>query len=330
MLKKIEPKDFCGVMDDDLVGKIPRLNPKHYNKLYVSLAGDAPKDLIKLYEYDDYLTVPRKRYVKYIAKVGHKWYPNESLTEYLMYRIGEALGLNMALSKIVFIDNQIRFLSRFFLNKKQTLIHGADIFTNHINDREFVEYIENTNRALEFFTFNFTREAIMSVFPHCGEKITNDFVKLLIFDAIVGNNDRHMYNWAVIVNLNNSITPKFSPIYDTARGLFWNISEKKVKNYLSDERSLEKYIESSRPKTGWENIQEINHFILIREIYRHYPQYQEIIKIMLNKSSLEDIKKMITESFSLYFSVSRLQLILKCLDIRFYKLINIISHEEII
>lgn len=48
---------------------------------------------------------------------------------------------------------------------------------------------------------------------------------MLVFDAIVGNNDRHFYNWGVIVDLKGMKPPRFSPVYDTARGLFWNQSE---------------------------------------------------------------------------------------------------------
>jgi hypothetical protein len=79
---------------------------------------------------------------------------------------------------------------------------------------------------------------------------------MLLFDALVGNNDRHFYNWGVIRSVELRQEPCFSPIYDTARGLLWNESEEKIVDLaLSDARAkvyLQKYIKGSRPKIGWE------------------------------------------------------------------------------
>ncbi|MBC8883138.1 hypothetical protein H9X57_06230 [Flavobacterium piscinae] len=51
---------------------------------------------------------------------------------------------------------------------------------------------------------------------------------MLLFDALTGNNDRHYYNWGVISHIKNEHKPYFSPVYDTARGLLWNDSDKKL------------------------------------------------------------------------------------------------------
>jgi hypothetical protein len=60
----------------------------------ISIAGDAPKDFIKVYEYEKVRKTSPHLWTPYIAKVGHKWYPIESITEYLMNRTGEVLGMN--------------------------------------------------------------------------------------------------------------------------------------------------------------------------------------------------------------------------------------------
>jgi len=46
-----------------------------------------------------------------------------------------------------------------------------------------------------------------------------EFVKMLLFDAIVGNNDRHFYNWGLLPTYVTKKKPIFAPIYDTARGV---------------------------------------------------------------------------------------------------------------
>ncbi len=133
--------------------------------------------------------------MKYIAKTGHKWYPNESITELLLNNVGSALGLTMAKSKLAIISGQLRFLSEYFLpSPEYELVHGADIFADYVMDKVWVEDVEQKKLARKFFTFQFAEKAIQKAFPQNFSDLLPEFVKLLIFDAIVGNNDRHFYN----------------------------------------------------------------------------------------------------------------------------------------
>lgn len=84
------------------------LKRSNYRVLNLAVGGDAPKDFIQAYIYGDSKKVKLSKWSKYIAKVGHKWYPLESISEHLLNRIGEVLDLNMAKSHIVKVDNQIR------------------------------------------------------------------------------------------------------------------------------------------------------------------------------------------------------------------------------
>src|SRR5690349_8608814 len=78
------------------------------------IPGDAPKNFIRIREYDQGIrrpTHPISRWVGYIAKVGSKWYPIESITEHLLTRIGEVLGVRVAQSQLRMVGGQVRFLS---------------------------------------------------------------------------------------------------------------------------------------------------------------------------------------------------------------------------
>ena len=95
-------------------GKIKPLRKGYHQVVEIDLTGDAPKDFIQLYEYSISRKADVKTWSKYIAKVGHKWYPLESISEYLLNQIGEVLGLQMAYSELRLADNQIRFLKQIF------------------------------------------------------------------------------------------------------------------------------------------------------------------------------------------------------------------------
>jgi len=145
---------------------------------------------------------------------------------------------------------------------------------------------------------------------------------MLVFDAITGNNDRHFYNWGGIVDLEGEKQPAFSPVYDTARGLFWNYSEHKIsklfgKDDVVHQVQFEKYINNSRPKTGWEGKKDVNHFELIKLINDNYPEYSSICMELLNSLTLLSILEMIEKEFKPFFSNLRYKLIIECLTHRF-------------
>lgn len=311
-------------------GQIPPLRKGFYTIVEdVSVGGDAPKDFIRVYEYG----VGRKQYPStwyaYIAKVGHKWYPIESVTEYLLNRIGETLGLNMAHSRLMVAGEQIRFLSRYFLKPGEQLIHGAQIFSGYVADEAFIEEIERVNSARDFFTCQFVEEAIRHRFPNHAAPLLEAFMKLLVFDAIVGNNDRHFYNWGVITDFKNTAIPRFSPIYDTARGLFWNKKEQWVKEIVKYpqnlQKTLENYVNSSQPKTGWEGAQNINHFKLIEQIYRNDERFCDVCLELLNFRKLEAVIDLLDQDFKSLMSSERRYLIKSCLRLRYERLNEIVT-----
>jgi HipA-like C-terminal domain len=182
--------------------QIALLKDSEYIVKPYKLDGDAPKQFIKAYFFKRNTSVRKSKissWKSYIAKTAEKWYPVESVVEYMINRIGQVLGLKMNNIKLVNANSQIRFLSEYFLNKEQRLIHGAEICGQHLGDMMMAEEIANNKiTSRQLFTFEFIRDAIRSVFPNNFENITHQLIRLIIFDAIVGNNDRHFYNWGII------------------------------------------------------------------------------------------------------------------------------------
>lgn len=199
-----------------------------------SVMGDAPKELVRIYSYskdNHFRKINVKRWPLYIAKTGHKWYPIESITERLLCRLGEVFGLRMAESGLAMIGGQVRFLSKFFLNgADEELVHGAEIFAGYIGDEELVAQIEEQQLSRDMFTLQFVEKSVEYQFAFCRDEIMREFIKMLLFDALVGNNGRHFYNWGVIRSITRAFQPYFAPVYDTARGLFWNDTDEKLEN----------------------------------------------------------------------------------------------------
>lgn len=302
------------------------LKEKNYIVKNYSLDGDSPKHFIKAYFFIPDSQTRRNSpnsWTSYIAKSAEKWYPHESVIEYMINRIGQVMGLEMNEIKLLKINGQIRFLSRYFLNKNEKLIHGAEICGEHLGDMEMAEEIaknKNTSRAL--FTFEFIKDAIRTVFPKSFESILLQLVKMVTFDALSGNNDRHFYNWGVIDTKKK--TPKlpiFSPIYDSARGLLWNYSDENlIKIYERKGKKIEKYIDEACPRISIETNTAANHFELIDFLKRYNKEYSEIVVELSQKAKEEEIIEMLNKEFYHLFIKERCELITLILRNRFKKI----------
>lgn len=334
VLKEENIENYSGV---DIRFNCPQLRRGYWKELDIAVGGDAPKNFIAVYEYEKDSGIRRSNpntWPRYIAKVGHKWYPLESVNEYLFNRIGEVLKLNMAHSRLMLAGRQLRFLSRYFLSKNESLEHGAEIFAGYIADLKFIENIEEQGLARTFFTFQFAEKAITHMFPYDAEPILRDFVKMLVFDALTGNNDRHFYNWGVIKHIESKKKPIFAPIYDSARGLFWNRSEADLKeNWGAHPKELDKrikkYADGSKPKIGWEGLNDLNHFTLIEKIFSLDNRYKVVCLELITEANLQRVLTLIDTEFSNCYTTLRLELIKKCLCYRFERLMAVINKREV-
>lgn len=296
----------------------------------ISVDGDAPKKFIGV--YDNTLLrgkhrTNKKNWVRYIAKTGHKWYPIESITEFLLNKLGEVFGLKMANSRIVVIGGQLRFLSEYFIKQEtEELIHGAEIISAYLNvEPSYVEEVDKQHLTRELFPLQLIEQAVKAMFPKQADEILRALVLLIIYDAIVGNNDRHFYNWGVVDTHNNKKQPYFSPVYDTARGLFWNYSEDSIHKLLGNgsnvDAAIQKYCQKSQPKIGWEGLAKINHFELVNEIFnKEFYISKSEIKTLISYKVLEKMQEIIRTEFCSLFSGNRVLVINKCLSYRFTEL----------
>ncbi len=298
---------------------IPALPARRYQITSVdalSAPGDAPKDFIADREYRSGHRSRRQRLEGYIAKVGAKFYPNESITEQLITRIGQIYGLKIADSKLRIVSGQVRFMSKYFLNSRsEQLTHGAEIYELSLG-KEIYSELRDKKVESEFFTFQMTEEAIREAFPDFVAKIMRGFVEMLTFDALIGHNDRHPYNWGVIVPVLKSGAPRFSPVYDTARALFWNVPERRIPQMLSDQNQLDVYIRNCKAPIGWDGEQQVDFFRLIGLIWRYNEGYRLNIEKFLPDSPLGSSEKMFDTEFGMLMSAERRELIRRCLRLR--------------
>lgn len=324
---RVENSQYCsGIILNE--NKISVLKEQCYYIKDFELDGDAPKQFIKAYFYEEDSGIRKKNaksWFSYIAKSAEKWYPHESVIEFLLNRIGQELGLRLNEVKLIKANGRIRFLSKYFRNKNDILIHGAEICGEYLHDMDLAKEIaKNKNTARELFTFEFIEYAIASVFKDAWQPVLEDLVKMLSFDALVGANDRHFYNWGVIDNKKRTNkNPKLAPIYDTARGLLWNFDDvnivKHYKNLKTGGKKIENYIRNASPRISIEEKRNANHFDLIKFLKKRDKDYKKIINDLSSRNNENKVINMIQKEFSRYFIPERTELITYIIRERFNK-----------
>jgi len=324
-LRKENSMNCSGIVN--CYSSIPELKDKDYYVIPQKLDGDAPKEFISAYIYSTENRFTKRNinsWPKYIAKTAEKWYPVESITEYTINKLGETLGLKMNTTKLVVCNGQIRFLSEYFLNTNELLIHGAEICGDYLNDRDFADEIaKNKVVARELFTFELICKALDNRFKSHSLDIKRELVKMIVFDCLLGNNDRHFYNWGVITNTKKTIKmPIFAPVYDSARGLFWNQSDEYIVNIYKHEqegssKKIQNYAKNATPRISCENNKKANHFELVGYLKSCNKEYQKIANYLSSRQMERKVISDFKRNYSKFFIKERQLLIEQLISLRF-------------
>jgi hypothetical protein len=312
---------------------IPVLKKDSYTINNDSVGGDAPKNVINVYEYGKVKKSKPAKWIKYIAKIGHKWYPNESITEQLLTDLGGCFSISIASSKLVYAENYIRFLSEHFHSNEQILEHGADILTSYMNEENttWIDVLDKEKKLKSGVTIKDVITALKFYYKNDDHVILNSFFHMLLFDAFTGNNDRHYYNWGVISHIKNKHKPYFSPVYDSARGLFWNKSDKNIISLHKElknvnNKQLDNYVLSSVPKISIPNNAHCNHFDLIKYLKNNNYLSDEHIKIWTDKENLTKCVNLLGTKFDKLFINERKEILKIVLQKRFSNLEQILKN----
>jgi len=210
------------------------------------------------------------------------------------------------------------------LNGSEYLLHGADIFASYLedHDKEFVQGIEDEGKSPEYFDYDFVVASIREMLPGTAESILQKFHRMLAFDALIGNNDRHFFNWGVICDQTGRHISHFSPIFDTARAFFWNHSEVSLSKLEESGKrpadQIRKYCRESYSKIGATGQGRVNHFALMASVLNRIPEAKNDIDILtdIDAEPVEMVRNLLKGEFARLISPLRQTWICRLLEYR--------------
>ena len=214
-------------------------------------------------------------------------YTPENWSEILACEIGRALGFNTLRYDLAVHNNRVGCLSKNMTTpgNNESLVEGHSILSRFDST-----YDPGNKDTYNRYTFEFVCNALKAF---DAEFFVEDFIRTLIFDAIIGNSDRHQSNWGIIQSIsilkikpiNNGlklpfgkskkdeiqvtlkINKKPAPIYDSGCCFGREFGEAQIRQHLDIQSKFDKYIRNgvSELRTG-ESEKKPSHEELLRFI----------------------------------------------------------------
>lgn len=222
-------------------------------------------------------------FIKFPMIKENRDYSMETWSEIIAYEVGTALGFNVLRYDFAIKDNRAGCISKNMVGENESLVEGDSILTAYDPT-----YNPEDKKMYSRYTFQFVMDALRQQGLYDGYE--KEFVRILIFDSIIGNSDRHQSNWGAIqkvevkckeekrkslfgsktitIGIEIKKTMTMTPIYDSGCCLGREFNEEQIKSRLDDENRLASFIQKGYAELRGEDAPNVkkNHFELLRYI----------------------------------------------------------------
>lgn len=202
---------------------------------------------------------------------GKDYLVSEACSEKMCYEIAKILGYDCARIELA-IDEQgnLGVLNYLFI----------DLGTiEHIDAVSYLNIHEN--QRSQFYTISNIKKKLDTL----NVLLFRDFIKIMIFDALVGEQDRHEENWGIERTEQGY---KMSPLYDNGCNLLREFRDESfAEKFYSGKKSFDAYIRRSKTILYKENHSvQYKHFELIEYLNQIY--HEDVQKELSNLILLTD------------------------------------------
>lgn len=146
----------------------------------------------------------------------------EHISEKLAYDIATLLDIPCAKIDVGTYNNRYGSMS-YRINKENEVLMEGIAFISKIYTDYDIDKLYDPKHNIYY--------SLPMIFPIIKVlKCEEEFLQMMIFDALIGNSDRHHSNWAVVISFNYNI--KFSPLYDNGSSLCCYVKESDIDDIL--------------------------------------------------------------------------------------------------
>lgn len=234
----------------------------------------------KFVAYPDWSVAPiKRRPFRYYWKESLHRFPLEFWSEVLAYHIGAVVGVRVppcfpatytAMEGPAELPTRLGSLSLSLVEPldEEELIHGGDLLSEikPTYDRK-----KGTDHSVQLI-IKALRELIDDV------SLYREFFRQLVFDALIGNSDRHQDNWGVKSEWLDDDVERFTmlPAFDNGTSLGRELTEDKIQSCLRNPIELEAFINRGTAHVRWEGaegaLEHLRHEELMRRHLEAFPK----------------------------------------------------------
>jgi hypothetical protein len=164
----------------------------------------------------------------------------EHLAEKIAYEVANLIQLPCARVELAELSGVRGSISLDVRSEGDVLVHGNEIIAGRV-----LLYDLHKKRRTTDHTFQRIRQAILEV---CGGRCKEDmgqFAGYLVFDALIGNTDRHHENWALLKREAGPTDHRLAPSFDHASSLGREMRDER-RLMLLQEKRISEYL-----RKGW-------------------------------------------------------------------------------
>jgi hypothetical protein len=193
--------------------------------------------------------IPNHTYIFKTAK--RDWQNQQIWSEFIAYRIGSLSGIDLPPCFIA-VDGHgdTGVLMEFFFGYPEErevprLVHASDYMTRFLVDRK-----KGRPHGI--------RQNIKICKALHVEQTIEWWGQVLVFDALIGNTDRHPDNWGFLVFQRSGLQPDFilAPAFDNGTSLGYEISQERLAA-LCEPSQLSAYIRRGKHHCGWDTAEDV-------------------------------------------------------------------------
>lgn len=244
---------------------------------------------------------------------GEDYIVSEACSEKMCYEIAKVLSLPCAKIELAYDEESNLGVLNYLFN---------DItYQEHIDAISFLKRDNMTRK--DFYTLSNIKKELDTK----DKNLFAGFIKIMIFDCLVGEQDRHEENWGL---LEQNKQYDISPLYDNGCNLLREFKDESyAKVYYEGKKDFNAYINRSRTLIYDENHKNrYKHFELIEFIKKNYKEDFKKAKIDLTKLTNEKIDEIVDSIPDALISEEHKNFIKKYLIIRRDKLQKILDGDD--
>ena len=217
----------------------------------------------------------------------------EHISEHLAHQLGEIINVKTAVVDIGVYNGRMGSMSYLVNSPTEYVLEGINFISGMFpgyNSEKMMDITTNKFYSLEHI-FESTK-AIVS---------KNAWIKMMIFDFLIGNADRHQNNWAILASYvdesKKEIQAMPCPLYDNGSSLCCYVNESQIPSYFGkDVRRMNALIDSKSKsiiRIDGTDKTKPRHSDMVRYLIANYDEAYSIADSFVSLLTLEKIETLL-------------------------------------